>query len=704
MDFSEHLRTHATHAGPPTADSQSSTLRASAPRSHCHLACSVRGQDDGVNRVSLLARLIGARLHLTSVVPVLVLLVVFKLSVSDGGRHAPTLTLAETAIYVLVSTLAATGTLEVSRLGVAMLVATGAAAFSTVWSVQLDASVRALLMWLMYSGMLAATASTLRTPAAARRLVDGAVVVAGWLCLIGLFVFWGAGDSGLRWSSTFYWPNPFAAFLLLVLPVELSRCVYAPAARGALAHGALSVVLAGSLVLTYARGACASLLIVAPLAAFTFRVTRWTRAVFRLALIGLATAVAVVVLTRGPGTPLFEGGLTGRATSISDAADYSLGGHLHFWRAGLAIFADHPVTGTGPGTFGTVHAAYQRDVRYYARDAHSLYVQTAAEQGTAGLVALVVLLGVLATAWISALRASRRTDSYPLVVGIGLGLAAFFAHSGVDMDWMFPANPAMAMLLAGVLAWFAKDGGAGHEPGRPVTRPWQRFAIVGALLVATALTQMAHLADRQFVSAQGPARAGRWSEAVERYAEAARWDPFSPRLLAAQAAALRQLTPPRDSAAEAVLRRAMAVDRTSASHRIQLASLLMDRPGGGPAAFAEAEGLLKEALRLDPWNRPEAYRMLARMYLQQGRTEDAERLYRQVVPQYLGKGLGRPTLLYLFLWPEVTGLVLDAADLLARRHEQALAVSWLQAALAEDPGATAVARRLHELTGEGLRR
>src|SRR5438132_1307787 len=374
MDFSEHLRTHATHTGPPTADSQGSTLPASAPRSRCHLACSVRGQDDGVNRVSLLARLIGARFHLTSVVPVLVLLVVFKLSVSDGGRHAPTLTLAETAIYLLVSTLAATGTLEVSRLGVAMLVATGAAAFSTVWSVQLDASVRALLMWLMYSGLLVATASTLRSPAAARRLVDSAVVIAGWLCLIGLFVFWGAGDSGLRWSSTFYWPNPFAAFLLLVLPVELIRCVYA------------------------AR------------------------------------------------------------------------------RAALAIFVDHPLTGTGPGTFGSVHAAYQRDVRYYARDAHSLYVQTAAEQGIMGLAALAALLGALGTTWISALRASRRTRAYPLVVGIGLGLTAFFVHSGLDMDWMFPANPAMAMVMAGALAWFAKDETAGETLDRPALRPWQQCA------------------------------------------------------------------------------------------------------------------------------------------------------------------------------------------------------------------------------------
>src|SRR5438552_6805706 len=547
-----------------------------------------------VNRPSLAGRLIGARVRLASVTPLVVLLILFKLSISDGGRHPPTLSLAQTVVDLLVIVLAAAGALQVPRPGVAALAVAAVAAVSTAWSVQLEVSVQAVLRWLMYAGLLVGTASTLRSSAAARRLVDGAVVIAGWLCLIGLFVFWGAGDSGLRWSSTFYWPNPFAAFLLLVLPVELSRCVYAAATREALANGVLSVLLAGSLVLTYSRAAWVSLLVVAPLAAFTVRAGSLMRSVGRLAMIGLATAAVVVLLTRGPGTQLFEGGLPGRATSTYDAGGYSFVGRLNFWRAGLAIFVDHPVVGTGPGTFGIVHAAYQRDVRYYARDAHSLYVQTAAEQGVVGLVALAVLLGVLATAWISALRASRRTDSYPLVVGIGLGLAAFFVHNGVDMDWMFPANPAMAMLMAGVLASFAKDGVAGHEPGRPVMHPWQRLAIVGALLVATALTQMAHLADRQFVSAQGLARPRRWAESAERDAPAARWDPFSPRILAAQAAALRQLPPPRHGAVEAALRRAMVADPMSASPRIQLASLLIDRPEGRPAALAEAAGLLRE--------------------------------------------------------------------------------------------------------------
>src|SRR2546426_1402506 len=231
-----------------------------------------------VNRISLAGRLIGARVHLTSFVPLLVLLVLFKLAISDGGRHPSTLTLAQTAVYILVIGLAAAGALELTRLGAGLLLVTAAAAFSTVWSVQLDVSLHELLRWLMYFGIAVATASTLHSPAAARRFVDGAVVIAGWLCLIGLFIFWGANTPGLRWSSTFYWPNPFAAFLLLVLPVELSRCVYA-ARREALAHGALSVLLAGSLVLTYSRGAWVSLLIVAPLAALTVRAAPWTRSV-----------------------------------------------------------------------------------------------------------------------------------------------------------------------------------------------------------------------------------------------------------------------------------------------------------------------------------------------------------------------------------------------------------------------------------------
>src|SRR2546428_5294600 len=375
-----------------------------------------------VNRISLAGRMIGARVHLTSFVPLLVLLALFKLAISDGGRHPSTLTLAQTAVYILVIGLAAAGTLELTRLGAGLLLVTAAAAFSTVWSVQLDASLHELLRWLMYFGIAVATASTLRSPAAARRFVDGAVVIAGWLCLIGLFIFWGANTPGLRWSSTFYWPNPFAAFLLLVLPVELSRYVHATGTREALPHGALSVLLAGSLVLTYTRGAWVSLLLIVPLALLTVRPASWTRTVSRLALAGLATAIAVAVLIRSPGSGsgLVIEDLFGRVASASDAQAYAVQGRLRFWRAGLAIFMDHPMVGTGPGTFGAMHTAYQRDVRYYARDAHSLYVQTASEGGVMGLAALAGRPGRLLGARDRRPRGRRKHRAAPRALAAGV--------------------------------------------------------------------------------------------------------------------------------------------------------------------------------------------------------------------------------------------------------------------------------------------
>jgi O-antigen ligase len=641
-------------------------------------------------------RLSAVRVSWQSLSAVAIAVVLFELAISDGGRALLGLTLAQTLIFALLAVMLWTSSIRRVAITLPLLAMVAAVAFTGLWTVRPEASVRELLLWTMYLGIALIVASTLTGVAAARRFLDALVVIAGWLCLIALFMFWGASNPAMRWYSTFNWPNPFAAFLLLVLPLTLVRFLQAKLLRDAIAHALVALLLAVAFLFTASRGAWVSLGAVAPLAGLLLR-PRWGSAVGRLVILAILTGVSIVALTHGAAPQAAGPGMAARAVSVVDPGDYSIQGRLNFWRAGLAIFMTHPVVGTGPGTFGAVHAAYQRDVRYYARDAHSLYVQTASETGVVGLTALAVMLGILAATWVSALRASSRTQAYPLVVGIGLGLAAFFVHSGLDMDWMFPANPAMAMAMVGTLAWFAKEGVVGQAPTRSTMLRWQRLAVIGALLLAIALTQFAYLAERQFASGQHLARDGRWPEAAERYAQAARWDPWSARFLAAEADALRQVNPPRRDAAEASLRRAMAVDRMNASHPIRLASLLIDRPEPGPVALAEAEGLLTQALRLDPWNRPEAYRMLARIYVRQGRRGDAEQLYRQVVPRYLGKGLGRPTVLYAFLWPEVTGLVLDATDLAVRGGDIAAPIVWLRDVLAEDPGAAAVALRLSEL-------
>jgi len=73
------------------------------------------------------------------------------------------------------------------------------------------------------------------------------------------------------------------------------------------------------------------------------------------------------------------------------------------------------------------------------RDAHSLYLETAAELGLVGLLALALFLGGIAAA-------ARRGP--PTLVAV---LVAFALHAGLDWDWELPALTLTALLVAAKL-------------------------------------------------------------------------------------------------------------------------------------------------------------------------------------------------------------------------------------------------------------
>lgn len=245
----------------------------------------------------------------------------------------------------------------------------------------------------------------------------------------------------------------------------------------------------------------------------------------------------------------------GSAPADAEARAASIQGRLHFWQSTWRIFHDHPF-GTGAGTFGSVHAKYQQDARFYASDAHNLYLQTAAEMGVPGVLALAVLVVGLGTMWRWVLRQARNADAYTLVAGTGIALLAFGLHSGVEMNWAFPANPAVACALAGMLV--AMERVTGSPTAAPsISRRWKACG-TAILALATAVTLLWSAAGREFAVGQRLARAGDWQ--------------------GAEAAALIQLIPPRTGDAERALRRAMRLDRASASHPLQLAWLLMTQP------------------------------------------------------------------------------------------------------------------------------
>ncbi|HWK28880.1 MAG TPA: O-antigen ligase family protein [Solirubrobacter sp.] len=146
--------------------------------------------------------------------------------------------------------------------------------------------------------------------------------------------------------------------------------------------------------------------------------------------------VATVVAAAGSGRP-------GPASSTSAERLVSVQSNRYaYWGVALATFADHPLAGVGSGGFATEWLA-RREIAEVVRDAHSLYLETAAELGVLGLLALAALVAGVVLAARDALRAEGAAAA-----GAVAAVAAFGLHAGLDWDWELPALALTALLLA----------------------------------------------------------------------------------------------------------------------------------------------------------------------------------------------------------------------------------------------------------------
>jgi O-antigen ligase len=163
----------------------------------------------------------------------------------------------------------------------------------------------------------------------------------------------------------------------------------------------------------------------------------------------VVAAVVLIVSDSGPrvGTPR-KGTNTERLASVqSNRYDY--------WRVAVDTFADHPLKGAGSGAFG-VEWLQRRTVAESVRDAHSLWLETAAELGLLGLAALAALVGGLVLA---ALRGAP-------AAALG-ALAAWAVFASMDWAWEMPTLSLIALILAGmVLAAVERD----PEPAEPAVQ------------------------------------------------------------------------------------------------------------------------------------------------------------------------------------------------------------------------------------------
>lgn len=336
-------------------------------------------------------------------------------------------------------------------------------------------------------------------------VLAAAICFAGLLEVCWAFPAWWAGGLSAPGPmvGTFYWWNPYAAYLLAPALLGLNLAVSGP--RWAAVGWLTTPFAVAGIAFSSSRATLACLVIGWAILSTVLVIgsPRRLATLVRVALVSVLSATAMFVLT----SPLvFHGGTSAFGASVSRASGgqtVSADGayRLAFWRQAFAAFRDHPATGAGYGRILT--STKSSSSTAYSPLAHNGFLQALGEGGLLlGVPMALALLGAVYVLLRALLRARSGVPFAASVAGLGL-----LAHGLVDTDWTYAADAvalAVCVGIAGAARW--------HETPRERIPRSSRVAavvLIAAALVAGLLATGQHfeILHTDSVGPAGPAAA-----------------------------------------------------------------------------------------------------------------------------------------------------------------------------------------------------
>lgn len=486
----------------------------------------------------------------------------------------------------------------------------------------------ALILGTAYAVLFGLVVSTVKTEKEMNRIVLGVVVIGFGVALFAIFqryawngrMFWvrEVRDDGAVFGP-FVNRNHFAGYMEMLIPLSIGYTVAAFAGapvRGETAWRRLidrltseranklalllfmTLVMSVSLVLTLSRAGIVSFLaaviLIGMVLVFGRATQKW------LLLPGILFTVLLISLAWFGLGPIIER----YQTLLHLPDDASMQGRIEVWRDTAKLVSDHPLMGSGPGTFGAVFPGYKtRPDKVTYEHAHNDYIQLLAETGGVGVGLAAGMLGIGVGFILAGWRRRRSPWAKGLLMGIVTGLVAMLIHGLSDFNFHIPANAVLFVVLMG-LAWNLARPDRDAEPPEPTAgRRRPVLAAVGLIGIGFLLyqTTAAFAADRYYHCGLELEKAGRYATAGEEYRRAIVWDAAHPAYHLALGRIYERLYGAGDASALTEARtemmRAAALAPTSAEPHLHL-GWLEARRGDASAATEE----FNRVLRLDPTN------------------------------------------------------------------------------------------------------
>lgn len=251
--------------------------------------------------------------------------------------------------------------------------------------------------------------------------------------------------------------NRYAQIMLMLVPLALFQGWSEHRRILRLTAFAIGVVTSAAVILTFSRGAAVGFVMVIAI----MTILRYIKPI-QLAAVGLLALSLLIAVPAYAARLTTLGGLVDAATGnqTGAAVDTSILSRATENIAAIEVFADHPLIGVGPGQFSTYYRQYADDVGLLSkaqdREAHNLYLGTAAETGLLGLICFLAVLGTTLWQLAKARRRwlRRRPDLANMATAFSLSVGTYMT-TGLFLHLSYERYFWLIMALAGAFAMMA---------------------------------------------------------------------------------------------------------------------------------------------------------------------------------------------------------------------------------------------------------
>jgi len=291
------------------------------------------------------------------------------------------------------------------------------------------------------------------------RLVDTLLFVAIAASLIGFATF-SMSDRSFT-DGLFGDHQLLGSFLMILFPVVAVMAITSKEPKRQMAAQVAAVLTAACLLLVQCRsawaGAGAGLVVLGGLALLTSnrkaRQRNKSQAVLPLALLVLAGGFFITMWPHAES-------IFARAETMSHATEQaSFQSRLGLWQTALRMVAAHPFTGVGVGRYGYEQYPYQGSglpigllhmAPSLSENAHSFYLQSLAELGVPGALALLVILITFFVTGVGRVRKMEPGIRRHLLIGAIAAIACFMVDAISSPSWQFGQIMMFFWLMLGI--------------------------------------------------------------------------------------------------------------------------------------------------------------------------------------------------------------------------------------------------------------